>query len=165
MFKNACLSSFRVPLDLVSSLMRLELDCFNPAVYKWQIYWIKPSLHNTIYSCYFTTGTSATCFGLIWPSSGLQRLVSIKEHNVAVPMGSHGLNCLPTHDLSTTHHQLAVLKFYYRDNCEFFRQHYGTRSSTPVINSAHTLTHKSNPIIQADNVIKTWTKKKKLRRN
>jgi len=33
--------------------------------------------------------TSATCFGLVWPSSGLQRLVSIKVHNVAVPMGSH----------------------------------------------------------------------------
>jgi len=38
--------------------------------------------------------TSATCFGLVWPSSGLQRLVSIKVHNVAVPMGSHGLCCL-----------------------------------------------------------------------
>jgi len=37
---------------------------------------------------------SATCFGLIWPSSGLQSLVSIKVHNVAVPMGSHGLHCL-----------------------------------------------------------------------
>jgi len=31
----------------------------------------------------------ATCFGLVWPSSGLQRLVSIKVHNVAVPMGYH----------------------------------------------------------------------------
>ena len=38
--------------------------------------------------------TSATCFGLVWPSSGLQRLVSIKVHNVAVPMGSHSLHCL-----------------------------------------------------------------------
>jgi len=38
--------------------------------------------------------TSATCFGLIWPSSDLQRLVSIKVHNIAVPMGSHGLHCL-----------------------------------------------------------------------
>jgi len=28
--------------------------------------------------------TSATCFGLVWPSSGLQRLVSIKVYNVAV---------------------------------------------------------------------------------
>jgi len=26
--------------------------------------------------------TSATCFGLVWPSSGLQRLVSIKVLNV-----------------------------------------------------------------------------------
>jgi len=34
--------------------------------------------------------TSATCFGLVWPSSGLQNLVPIKLHNVAVPMGSHG---------------------------------------------------------------------------
>jgi len=25
--------------------------------------------------------TSATCFGLVWPSSGLQRLVSIKVNN------------------------------------------------------------------------------------
>jgi len=38
--------------------------------------------------------TSATCFGLVWPSSGLQRLVSIKIYNVAVPKGSHGLHCL-----------------------------------------------------------------------
>jgi len=38
--------------------------------------------------------TSATCFGLVWPSSGLQKLVSMKVHNVAVPMGSHGLHCL-----------------------------------------------------------------------
>ena len=38
--------------------------------------------------------TSATCFGLVWPSLGLQKLVSIKLHNVAVPMGSHGLHCL-----------------------------------------------------------------------
>ena len=29
--------------------------------------------------------TSAKCFGPIWPSSGLQRLVAIKVHNVAVP--------------------------------------------------------------------------------
>jgi len=33
--------------------------------------------------------TSATCFGLVWPSSGLKNLVSIKVHNVAVSMGSH----------------------------------------------------------------------------
>jgi len=26
--------------------------------------------------------------------SGLQRFVAIKIHNVAVPMGSHGLHCL-----------------------------------------------------------------------
>jgi len=32
--------------------------------------------------------TSATCFGLVWPSSDLQSLVSIKVHNIAVPMGS-----------------------------------------------------------------------------
>jgi len=38
--------------------------------------------------------TSATCFGLVWPSSGLQMLVSSKVHNVAVPMGSHGLHYL-----------------------------------------------------------------------
>ena len=38
--------------------------------------------------------TSATCFGLVWPSSGLQRSVSIKVHNVAVPMGYHSLHCL-----------------------------------------------------------------------
>jgi len=38
--------------------------------------------------------TSATCFGLVWPSSGLQRLVLIKVHNVAVPMDSLGLHCL-----------------------------------------------------------------------
>ena len=38
--------------------------------------------------------TSATCFGPVWPSSGLQRLLSIKVHNVAVPMGSHGLHGL-----------------------------------------------------------------------
>jgi len=38
--------------------------------------------------------TSATCFGLVGPSSGLQRLVSIKVHNVALPMGSHDLYCL-----------------------------------------------------------------------
>ena len=38
--------------------------------------------------------TSATCFGHIWPSPGLQNLVSIKIHNVAVPMGPHGLHCL-----------------------------------------------------------------------
>jgi len=38
--------------------------------------------------------TSATCFGLVWPSSGLQKLVSIKVHNVAAPMESHGLHCL-----------------------------------------------------------------------
>jgi len=37
---------------------------------------------------------SATCFGLVWPTSRLQRLVSIKVHNVAVPMGSHGLRTL-----------------------------------------------------------------------
>ena len=41
--------------------------------------------------------TSATCFGLVWPSSGLQRLVSIKLHNVAVKMGYHGLQC-KSHD-------------------------------------------------------------------
>ena len=40
--------------------------------------------------------TSATRFGLAWPSSGLQRLVSIKVHNVAEPMGSHGLQCTAT---------------------------------------------------------------------
>jgi len=34
--------------------------------------------------------TSATYLGLVWASSGLQRLVSIKVHNVVVPMGSHG---------------------------------------------------------------------------
>jgi len=38
--------------------------------------------------------TSATCFGLAWPSSGLQRLVSIKVYIIALPMGSHGLHCL-----------------------------------------------------------------------
>jgi len=38
--------------------------------------------------------TSATCFGHVWPSSGLQRLISVKVHNVAVPMGSHDLHCL-----------------------------------------------------------------------
>jgi len=33
--------------------------------------------------------TSATCFGLVWPSSGLQRLVSIKTHNVdSDPIGT-----------------------------------------------------------------------------
>jgi len=38
--------------------------------------------------------TSATCFGLVWPSSDLQRFVSIKVPIVAVPMGSHALRCL-----------------------------------------------------------------------
>ena len=33
-------------------------------------------------------------FRPVWPSSGLQSLVSIKVHNVAVPMGSRGLHCL-----------------------------------------------------------------------
>jgi len=32
--------------------------------------------------------TSATGFGIVWPSSDLHSLVSIKVHNVAVPMGS-----------------------------------------------------------------------------
>jgi len=59
-----------------------------------KFYWIKPSLHNTIDSCILQLVTSATCFSLAWPSSGLQRLVSIKVHNVVVPMGSHGLHCL-----------------------------------------------------------------------
>ena len=57
-------------------------------------YRIKPSLHNTIDSCILQLVTSATCFGLARPSSGLQRLVSIKVHNVAVPMGSHGVQSL-----------------------------------------------------------------------
>jgi len=44
--------------------------------------------------------TSATCFDLVWPSSGLQRLVSIKVHNVAVPMGSHRYsNIMGSHGL------------------------------------------------------------------
>jgi len=38
---------------------------------------IKPSLQNTTDSCILQMVTSATCFGLAWPSSGLQRLVSI----------------------------------------------------------------------------------------
>ena len=38
--------------------------------------------------------TSETRFGLVWASSGLERLVSIKVYNVAVPMESHGLHCL-----------------------------------------------------------------------
>ena len=38
--------------------------------------------------------TSATCFGILWPSSGLQGLASVKVHNVALPMGSYGLHCL-----------------------------------------------------------------------
>jgi len=40
--------------------------------------------------------TSATCFGLVWPSSGLQKLVSIKVYNVTVPMGSHGNHGIPS---------------------------------------------------------------------
>ena len=40
--------------------------------------------------------TSATSFGLVWASSGLQRLVSIKVHNVAVPMGFHGNHGIPS---------------------------------------------------------------------
>ena len=35
---------------------------------------------------------SATCFGLIWPSLGLQNLVSIIVHNVPLPIRSHGLH-------------------------------------------------------------------------
>ena len=53
-----------------------------------KVYWIKPSLHTTNDSCILQLVTSATCFGLAWPSSGLQRLVSIKVHNVAVPIGT-----------------------------------------------------------------------------
>ena len=45
--------------------------------------------------------TSATCFGLILPSSGLQRLVSIKVYNVAVLMTSHDLQCKPWDPIST----------------------------------------------------------------
>ena len=48
--------------------------------------------------------TSATCFGLVWPSSGLQRLVSIKVHNVAVPMGSQ---CKPWDPIGTC---LAIIR-------------------------------------------------------
>ena len=51
-------------------------------------------MHNTIDSCILQLVTSATRFALAWQSSGLQRLVSIKVHNVAVPMGSHGVECL-----------------------------------------------------------------------
>ena len=42
----------------------------------------------TIDICNLQLVTSATCFGLSWPSLGLQRLVSIKVHKVAVPIGS-----------------------------------------------------------------------------
>ena len=54
-------------------------------------------MHNTIDSCILQLVTSATCFVLAWPSSGLQGLVSIKVRNVAVPMGSHGVQCIHTH--------------------------------------------------------------------
>jgi len=51
-----------------------------------KFYCIKLSLHSTNDSCILQLVTPATCFGLAWPSSGLQRLVSIKVHYVAVPM-------------------------------------------------------------------------------
>ena len=35
-------------------------------------------------SCILQLVTSATCFGLAWQSSDLQRLVSIKVHNVNI---------------------------------------------------------------------------------
>ena len=46
--------------------------------------------------------TSATCFDLILPSSALQRLVSIKVHNVAVPMGFNSSLKPVKHAPSTT---------------------------------------------------------------
>ena len=45
----------------------------------YKFYWMKPSLHNTIDSSILQLVTSATCFDLAWPSSGLQRLVSINH--------------------------------------------------------------------------------------
>jgi len=34
----------------------------------------------------------ATCFGLVRPSSGLQKMALIKVHSFAIPTGSHGLH-------------------------------------------------------------------------
>jgi len=78
-----------------------------------KFYWIKPSLHNTIDSCILQLVASATCFGLAWPSSGLQRLVSIKVHNVAEPMGSHGLQCKPWDPIMYLKYQLRYIMLLY----------------------------------------------------
>jgi len=64
-------ATWRVPNTVI---FRLQGFLSNSSTWPYhKFYWIKPSLHNAIDSCILQPVTS-TCFGLAWPSSGLQKL-------------------------------------------------------------------------------------------
>jgi len=76
-----------------------------------KFYLIKPSLHNTIDNFILQLVTSSTCFGVAWPSSGLQRLVSIKVHNNTKLCKPDDGQARPKHvaDITSCRIQLSVV--------------------------------------------------------